>query len=138
MITAMNKYLFLIYHREYEAFLEKLRTIGVVHIRETKATKDVVELQDLLNLRKEIAQTKRMLASYKSEDAPAEQTLTLASEADGEAAMQDAQALFAEETRLKGAILSKKREVEHMEVWGQFDFASIERLRKAGYEVKFY
>ena len=90
MITAMNKYLFLIYHREYEAFLEKLRTIGVVHIRETKATKDVAELQDLLNLRKEIAQTKRMLASYKSEDAPAEQTLTLASEADGEAAMQDA------------------------------------------------
>lgn len=138
MITAMNKYLFLIYHREYETFLEKLRTIGVVHIRETKATKDVAELQELLNLRKEIAQTKRMLASYKSENAPAEQTLTLGSQADGEAAMQDAQALFAEETRLKNAIHSKKREVEHMEVWGQFDFASIERLRKAGYEVNFY
>ena len=43
MITAMNKYLFLIYHREYEAFLEKLRTIGVVHIRETKARADMLE-----------------------------------------------------------------------------------------------
>lgn len=138
MITAMNKYLFLIYHREYEAFLEKLRAIGVVHIKETKTTKDVAQLQSLLSLRKDIAQTKRMLEPYKSSDAPAEKPVVLASEAEGERAMEDAQQLFAEEVRIKNAIQAKKREVEQMEIWGQFDFASIEKLREAGYEINFY
>ena len=32
MITKMNKYSFLIYHKEYETFLDKLRELGVVHI----------------------------------------------------------------------------------------------------------
>ena len=32
MIAKMNKYSFLIYHKEYETFLEKLRELGVVHV----------------------------------------------------------------------------------------------------------
>ena len=32
MIVKMNKLTFLIYHKEYEAFLEKLRALGVVHV----------------------------------------------------------------------------------------------------------
>jgi V/A-type H+/Na+-transporting ATPase subunit I len=34
MIAAMTKYSLLIYHREYDDFLEKLRELGVVHILE--------------------------------------------------------------------------------------------------------
>ena len=32
MIAKMNKLSFLIYHKEYEEFLEKLRELGVVHV----------------------------------------------------------------------------------------------------------
>lgn len=138
MITAMNKYLFLIYHREYESFLEKLRNTGVVHIQETKATKDVAELQNLLLLRKGIAETMRMLAPYKSENAPAQTTTPVVTETAGEQAVKDVQHLFAEEVRLKNAIVAKKREIEQMELWGQFDFSSIARLSSAGYEMNFY
>ena len=32
MIAKMNKFTFLIYHKDYETFLEKLRNLGVVHV----------------------------------------------------------------------------------------------------------
>ena len=34
MISRMYKLTMLVYHKEYEAFLEKLREIGVVHVVE--------------------------------------------------------------------------------------------------------
>ena len=61
MITQMKKYTFLVFHREYEAFLEQLREVGVVHITEKAAgMADDAHLQELLakaeNTRKIIAQ----------------------------------------------------------------------------------
>ena len=34
MISQMKKYTFLVFHRDYDAFLEQLREKGVVHITE--------------------------------------------------------------------------------------------------------
>ena len=34
MITPMKKYTFLVYHKEYEAFLKTLGRLGVIHIGE--------------------------------------------------------------------------------------------------------
>ena len=34
MITKMKKLTFLVYHKEYDAFLNNLRNLGVVHIAE--------------------------------------------------------------------------------------------------------
>ena len=36
MIAKMKKLTFLIYHKEYESFLQDLREVGVVHIVERK------------------------------------------------------------------------------------------------------
>ena len=37
MITQMKKYTFLVFHRDYEPFLEQLRELGVVHITQKAA-----------------------------------------------------------------------------------------------------
>ena len=37
MISQMKKYTFLVFHRDYEPFLEQLRELGVVHITEKAA-----------------------------------------------------------------------------------------------------
>ena len=34
MITKMKKLTFLVYHKEYEAFLNGVRELGVVHVAE--------------------------------------------------------------------------------------------------------
>ena len=37
MIVKMSKYAFMVYHREYDAFLTTLRELGVVHVKETNS-----------------------------------------------------------------------------------------------------
>ena len=54
MIVKMSKYAFMVYHKEYDAFLELLRSLGVVHIRETKSEKDDAGLQRLMAERKRL------------------------------------------------------------------------------------
>ena len=34
MITKMKKYTFLVYHKDYETFLNDVRNLGVVHVAE--------------------------------------------------------------------------------------------------------
>lgn len=37
MITKMKKLTFLIYHKDYECFLQSVRDLGVVHVAEKSA-----------------------------------------------------------------------------------------------------
>ena len=51
MITKMKKLSFLIHSKEYEGFLEHLRSLGIVHvIRKQQGTVQNEELQEDLNL----------------------------------------------------------------------------------------
>ena len=47
MITKMKKLTFLVYHKEYEEFLNSLRELGVVHIVE----KQFVEMDTIFHLK---------------------------------------------------------------------------------------
>ena len=48
MITKMKKLTFLVYHKEYDVFLEQLRELGVVHIVEMQRGTMDETLQQLL------------------------------------------------------------------------------------------
>ena len=51
MIAKMKKLTFLIYYKEYEQFLEKLRELGVVHIfTKSQGAAENQELQDRIRL----------------------------------------------------------------------------------------
>ena len=43
MIRSMNKYAFLVFHSDYEGFLHKLRSLGVLHVNEQKDSREVEE-----------------------------------------------------------------------------------------------
>ena len=46
MITKMKKLTFLIYHKDYECFLQNIRDLGVVHVAEkAQGTAENTELQ---------------------------------------------------------------------------------------------
>ena len=51
MIVPMQKYSFLIFHKEYSSFLKDLQDIGVVHIIEKKVeiTEEIKEQYKILN-----------------------------------------------------------------------------------------
>lgn len=112
MITRMKKYTFLVFHRDYEAFLEQLRSLGVVHITEKAAGQaDDPKLQELLqkadSLRKTIAN-----------GAPDQ--------------------LLQERTNLEQRIATTKKEAERMQAWGDFSQQRMQQLRDAGYQLCFY
>ena len=112
MITQMKKYTFLVFHREYEAFLEQLRDLGVVHVTEKAAgMADDAHLQELLakadNARKLIAQ-----------GAPDQ--------------------LLQEKANLEQRIAATQKEAVRMAIWGDFSAERLEQLRAAGYTLRYF
>ena len=112
MITQMKKYTFLVFHRDYEAFLEQLRSLGVVHITEkASGTAEDATLQSLLQqadrLRKTIAQ-----------GAPDQ--------------------LLQEKANVESRIAATEKEAKAMAVWGDFSSERIEQLQQAGYSLHFF
>ena len=112
MITQMKKYTFLVFHREYEAFLEQLRDLGVVHVTEKAAgMADDAHLQELLakadNARKLIVQ-----------GAPDQ--------------------LLNEKAALEQRIAATQKEAEKMAVWGDFSAERMEQLKAAGYTLRYF
>ena len=112
MITQMKKYTFLVFHREYEAFLEQLRDLGVVHVTEKAVgMADDAHLQELLakadNARKLIAQ-----------GAPDQ--------------------LLNEKAALEQRIAATQKEVDKMAIWGDFSAERMEQLKAAGYTLRYF
>lgn len=48
MIEKIDKYLFLVYHQDYDSFLLKLRDLGVVHIKENKSTSESEQIKEIV------------------------------------------------------------------------------------------
>ena len=70
MITKMKKLTFLVYHKEYEDFLNSLRELGVVHIVEKQqGAAENVELQDNIRLSARLAAALKLLQNQKHEKA---------------------------------------------------------------------
>ena len=112
MITQMKKYTFLVFHREYEAFLKQLREVGVVHVTEKAAgMAEDAHLQELLakadNARKLIAQ-----------GAPDQ--------------------LLQEKVALESRIAATQKEANKMAIWGDFSAERIAQLKEAGYTLRYF
>ena len=72
MITKMKKLTFLVYHKEYEEFLNSLRELGVVHIVEKQqGAADNTELQENIRLSNRLTATLKLLQNQKHEKEPA-------------------------------------------------------------------
>jgi len=155
MIVKMSKYAFMVYHKEYDAFLELLRSLGVVHIRETKSEKDDAGLQRLMAERKRLESEMRQLkhtqesrletlkADAKATGNKAKVTLPLAPErpvtADEGAALLDRiDDLRDRIEKAQAAEQATEKDLATMQVWGEFDYANLRRLREAGHEVTFF
>jgi V/A-type H+-transporting ATPase subunit I len=134
MITKMNKYSFLIYHKEYETFLDKLRELGVVHIEVRQAGEMDENLQALLqkhtsykNLHKEMA----VSASLAESQIPVS-GITVKEAIDGYEVLRDRLQAFNQQ------LPALEKEIAQMEVWGEFDWKVIEELKENGWFLQFF
>ena len=66
MITKMKKLTFLIYHKDYECFLQSVRDLGVVHVAEkAQGTAENAELQESIRLSDRYASTIKFLQGFR-------------------------------------------------------------------------
>lgn len=130
----MKKLTFLVYYKEYEQFLERLRELGVVHIF-TKS-QGVAESQELQN-------RIRLAGRYTAAIKFLQGLNVVADKHQGEAKSGEKALELLTELQNKQQQLAHKRqalekEIASLEPWGDFEAENIERLKAAGYVVNFY
>ncbi len=113
MITQMKKYTFLVFHRDYEPFLEQLRELGVVHITQKAAGL----IEDDENLQKAL-QHEDELRRLLKQGAPDQ--------------------LIAERANIQERIAAAQEAAKEAAVWGEFDAERMKELSKAGYTLRFF
>lgn len=133
MIQQMNKYAFLIYHREYEEFLSYLQGLGVVHISQRVKPQEAKELQAITEERVQIKSLLKHLKPWLEEDVSLPQV-----------DQYDADILAIATDVLRGLELHQQA-VERAEdalserrPWGEYDPNILEALRKEGYPLVGY
>ena len=136
MISKMNKLSFLIYHKEYEMFLEKLRELGVVHVEKRQGAEMDANLQAFMHKRTAYQSLLKSMtlaaASFEGTVSSAPSTLTIEQVVDSyESQQEHIQAL-----NMQLPVLDK--EIDAMEVWGEFDWNVIEQLKVNGWQLQFY
>ena len=139
MIVKMSKYAFMVYHREYDAFLTTLRELGVVHVKETNSVLDNAELQALLAERKQVSTAIRYCKNLNSQTkevtvAPA-RGLT---KAEGLKLVGKLEEMQEKQAQLQAAKVTLEKDIDYMDIWGEFSYANIRRLKKAGFDVTFF
>lgn len=112
MICKMKKYTFLVYHKEYENFLIKLREIGVMHVSEK--AEGYVDDPELSNMMARCSEIQRLLEKRATDKL-----------------LADREALIKKLSEAQG-------EERELSVWGDFSSIQVEKLRNAGYTLRYH
>jgi V/A-type H+-transporting ATPase subunit I len=130
----MNKLTLLVYHKEYTAFLERLREIGVVHVAErANGAIDNPELEQQLALAGRYVRTMKRLEPLVQGEL--HQTGNVATAV---AHLEYCETLFSQIEQEKTLLQVLEKDIAAMEPWGDFDFSLVEKLENAGYSIGFH
>ena len=136
MISKMNKLSFLIYHKEYEMFLEKLRELGVVHIEKRQGAEMDARLQAFMQKRTAYQSLLKNMtlaaASYEGTATAQPSGMPIEQVVESYEAQQE----HIQTLNMQLPVLDK--EIDAMEVWGEFDWKVIDQLKTNGWQMQFY
>ncbi len=131
MIAPMKKYSFLVFHREYEDFLLKLRELGMVHIveREGSVTDEVSrQLQ-------EAGQLNRLIRSLESRGLP---SASKGMDANPEELYAEINEILHQQSVLNQQLVQIRKETAEVMPWGDFSEVLIKRLHDAGVKIRLF
>lgn len=135
MIVSMKKITFLVYHKEYQKFLEDIRERGILHVKE-KGKADVSEglLDEKLVLLNRLTDAIRFLERRNVEDVA---DTGDASESDGLSILHDLESLRHEYEVSEQNMQLLEKEESQLLPWGEFDWESVSRLHDRGIDIRF-
>ena len=134
MIAKMKKLTFLVYHKEYDAFLKSIRELGVVHIAErAQGGAENTSLQDSIRLSGRYSAAIKLMQTQGVE---AEKHVGDALR--GEQALKEIESLLQARQQVAHRLQTAEKEVSALEAWGNFNPEDIHRLHDAGYQINFF
>lgn len=128
MIEKMKKLTLLLYHREQELFVGRLRELGVVHVEENPA----VDSEQLSSFRERERRYGRTAGDLKKIAASAKTPVTASGAMDAATIADTYDSLKNQRDAAGQALASLAKEKDLLEPWGECDPQSIKRLEQAG------
>lgn len=132
--AKMKKLTFFVYHKEYQAFLQQMQELGVVHVQ-TSAEGAVPAGSELAGKMEQNKHLRTLIAQLK----PLAKAPRVGVEATDAAALVQRIDVVNDETRAtRQAIARAKADVEALTPWGDFDRDRLEALAALGYEMSYH
>jgi V/A-type H+-transporting ATPase subunit I len=126
----MHKYAFLVYHRDFEAFLIKLQELGMIDIEKQSRTisDDERALIALIN-RYTLA-----IRDLKVRNVTITEVDSMASEL----VVNEFEAIIKEKEQVDNAIRKSQKDLSDVRPWGSFDTNLLKTLTERGLRIRFY
>ena len=134
MITPMTKLTMLIYHRDYNNFLNDLREHGVVHIHAKKQTLQDEVMKAKMTELKHINNIVKLLGQQTTVNS--QQTLT--TELRNEELITFIDNKYAEIDSLQQQITSLQKDDNVYNVWGNFPEDKIKQIQSNNWDLRFF
>lgn len=146
MITRMKKLTFLVFHKDYESFLEQLRDLGVVHVEvKQEGEAENAELQhDVYMLNRTNAVISALEPLVVSVDAKQKAkgdsafTLPTVEKMSADEIVAKYDELVAQRSSTEQRVAALAKDIQTLEPWGDFKPETVARLGEAGYKMQFF
>ena len=133
MIVPMKKYAFLVFHRDIDGFLDQLQSLGVVDI--SRNNKELAkEEREQLDLMARYVDAIRGLKARKVADKASGSIPNVAAEK----VLKEYEELSEKHEQTEAHLKTVATELREMAIWSDFEPSSLERIKKLGYEPRFY
>jgi V/A-type H+-transporting ATPase subunit I len=130
----MKKFTFMVFHRDYDTFLQELRELGMIHVVEQdRKALDSEELQQFMTETRRLNEAKKTL--QKAIDKKSLLPPNAVSIEEGMLIPDRIAEIENEKSTLAQQLQVSLREREALRPWGNFDPENIARLEEAGYHV---
>ena len=134
MIVPMTKYSFLLYHRDFDAFLSKLQELGVVDIVKENRSIDDEERAILAQIDRYNAAAKQLASIEVDANAQSADRFVLSAEQ----MVDRIEAIEHEREQADAALKKAQKDLADVAPWGSFDQSLIEKLGQKGVNIRFF
>ncbi|MDO9152845.1 MAG: V-type ATPase 116kDa subunit family protein [Paludibacter sp.] len=132
----MKRYSFLVYHRQYTEFLEKLRETGVLHVIEKP---EGIAENDALRDKMQLAARVKTAIKHIEKLIPKGVIPKTENTSDnGLELLINIENKFAAKELLEQKLQLAERDRDRMEVWGRFSLERLQNLKDAGFVLTFF
>ncbi len=135
MILPMTKYSFLVYHKDYQDFLLKVREVGVLHLIEKQKEVSDAILERYDEIRQVGSVIKTLEKRLKEVPSPGNAAI---SREDGKLAYQEALTLLESLETKTQQLHQLEKEMIQVGHWGDYSTQTLENLRQNGIHLKFF